>query len=159
MFEYETIPLHWVNRLGFLVRKELALRFRAEGYDIGAEDWAVLLILWKKGPQTPGALADVTFRDRTTITRLIDGMVKKDLVTRREDAKDRRRSLVDITPYAFDLQGELVPIAHQVIAGAMPGVSHADLEATTRTLRRMTENLVGDPSKSKPTKPMEKQNG
>ena len=33
---------------------------------------AILLVLWSKGPQTPGALADVTIKDRTTVTRLID---------------------------------------------------------------------------------------
>lgn len=159
MFDYEEIPLHWVNRLSFLVRKELGQHFRAQGHDISPEEWAVLLILWKKGGQTPGALADVTFRDRTTITRLIDGMVKKNLVARREDPKDRRRSLVDLTTHAADLENILVPMARNVIARAMPGVSPQDLEITVRTLRQMTENLAGTPQHNSQTSQLEKQNG
>lgn len=159
MFDYETIPLHWVNRLGFVVRKELSQRFRVQSYDISPEEWAVLLILWKKGGQSPGALADVTFRDRTTITRLIDGMVKKQLVVRREDPKDRRRSLVNLSKYGAELEQKLVPIAQAVIAEALIGVTPQDLETTTRILRQMTDNLVGAPGNSTQTRELEKQNG
>lgn len=141
MFDYETVPLHWVNRLGFLTRKELGNRFRAAGVDVSPEEWAVLLILWQKGAQTPGALADVTFRDRTTITRLIDGMVAKEFVVRGADPNDRRRSLVDVSDAGRGLKAQLVPIARVFIAEALDGVAPKDVEATLRTLRKMTLNL------------------
>lgn len=141
MFDYETVPLHWVNRLGFLTRKELGNRFRAAGVDVSPEEWAVLLILWQKGAQTPGALADVTFRDRTTITRLIDGMVAKGLVARGADPNDRRRSLVDVSDAGRALEAKLVSIARVLITEALDGIAPADIEATLRTLRRMTLNL------------------
>lgn len=141
MFDYETVPLHWVNRLGFLTRKELGNRFRAAGVDVSPEEWAVLLILWQKGAQTPGALADVTFRDRTTITRLIDGMVAKGLVARGADPNDRRRSLVDVSDAGRALEAKLVSIARVLITEALDGIAPADIEATLRTLRKMTLNL------------------
>ncbi|MFT5343017.1 MAG: DNA-binding MarR family transcriptional regulator, partial [Paracoccaceae bacterium] len=75
MDDYENIPLHWINRLGFVVRKELVRRFQDNGFDVVPEEWAILLILWSKGAQTPSVLADATIRDRKTVTRLLDGMV------------------------------------------------------------------------------------
>lgn len=141
MFDYETIPLHWINRLGFLTRKLLGNRFRAAGAAISPEEWAVLLILWKKGAQTPSALADVTFRDRTTITRLVDGMVSKGIVERCADPNDRRRSLVDVGEAGRALQVQLVPIAQVFVAEALDGIAPADIAVTLQTLRKMTLNL------------------
>lgn len=142
MIDYEKIPLHWVNRLSFLTRKTLSQGFEEEGLIVSAEEWAILLILWSKGEQTPTALADVTFRDRTTITRLIDQMVKKQFVVREHDEKDRRRVLIKASDKGEALKDELVPIAKSMIATATSGISPQDIETTVKTLNQMTNNLL-----------------
>ena len=147
MFDYEAIPLHWVNRLGFLTRKNLSALFRRAGHTVSPEEWAILLVLWQKGPQSPGALADVTFKDRTTVTRLIDTMVRKKLVTRTEDEMDRRKSVVALSTRGSDLEAELVSVAQTLIAQALDGISTEDIETTTRTLRAMTKNLSAAPQR------------
>lgn len=152
MLDYEKIPLHWVNRLGFLLRRELSAMFRAANHPISPEEWAILLVLWKRSPQTPGALADVTIKDRTTITRLIDAMVRKNLVNRAEDPKDRRRSVVAVTAHGMAVQDELVSIAQTLIDQALGDISREDIETTTRTLRAMTENLLAAPHGKKDTR-------
>lgn len=144
MFDYESIPLHWVNRLGFLVRKELGQLFASHGHDISPEEWAVLLLLWRDGAKTPGAIAGVTFRDRTTVTRLIDGMVRKGLVLRDADPADRRKSIVRTTGHGNNLQQDLVPIARTLIARALHGIDPADVETTVRSLSAMTRNLLAE---------------
>ncbi|WP_213214833.1 MarR family winged helix-turn-helix transcriptional regulator [Roseibium polysiphoniae] len=141
MFDYENIFLHWVNRLGFLSRGELTARFREAGHTVSAEEWALLIVLWEKGPQTPGDLASVTFKDRTTVTRLIDTMERKGFVTRSEDLRDRRRSIIDVSRYGAELKGSLIPIAKALLAQAIAGVSSEELETTTRTLRKITETM------------------
>ncbi len=145
MFEYEAIPLHWVNRLGFLTRKKLSALFGEAGHAVSPEEWAILLVLWQSGSQSPSALADVTFKDRTTVTRLIDAMVRKKLVTRTEDELDRRRSVVALSSRGSNLEAKLVPIAQTLIGQALDGISTEDIETTTRTLRAMTENLSAAP--------------
>lgn len=142
MIDYEKIPLHWVNRLSFLTRKTLSQGFEEEGLFVSAEEWAILLILWSKGEQTPSALAEVTFRDRTTITRLIDQMVKKQFVVREHDEKDRRRVLIKASDKGQALKDELIPIAKSMIATATSGISPQDIETTVKTLSAMTHNLL-----------------
>lgn len=153
MFDYETIALHWVNRLGFLVRKELGQRFLAEGFRISAEEWAVLLLLWKHTERTPGMIAAATFRDRTTVTRLIDGMVKKGLVERDIDPNDRRKSIVRASEHGIGLKEQLVPIAQRLIAQTARDIEPGDLETTVRTLKAMTGNLLpaGNPLPETPS--------
>lgn len=145
MENYESIPLHWINRLGFVVRKELAQRFQNNGFDVSSEEWAILLILWNKGPQTPSALADATIRDRTTVTRLLDGMVKKRLVKRDPDPNDRRKMRVQVSDLGVSLKGGMVAVAQDLIAQTLDGISSEDAEITTRTLRRMSLNLLAEP--------------
>jgi DNA-binding MarR family transcriptional regulator len=142
MENYESIPLHWINRLGFVVRKELAQRFQNNGFDVGPEEWAILLILWNKGPQTPSALADATIRDRTTVTRLLDGMVTKGLVKRDPDPNDRRKMRVQVSDLGVSLKDGMVAVARGLIAETLDGISSEDAEITTRTLRRMSLNLL-----------------
>ncbi|MEP2947357.1 MAG: MarR family transcriptional regulator [Lentilitoribacter sp.] len=149
MIDYEKIPLHWVNRLSFLTRKTLSQGFEEEGLFVSAEEWAILLILWSKGEQTPTALADVTFRDRTTITRLIDQMVKKQFVVREHDEKDRRRVLIKASGKGQALKDELVPIAKSMIATATSGISPQDIETTVKTLNQMTNNLLSKETEDK----------
>lgn len=142
MFKHEDIVFHWINRLAFLSRSELAARFRAAGHAISGEEWALLLMLWAKGPRTPSELAQETVKDRTTVTRLIDAMVRKGLVTRSEDLADRRRSIITLSRHGEDLKHRLIPIAQAFIAEAVADVPAGELETTRRTLRKITETLT-----------------
>jgi DNA-binding MarR family transcriptional regulator len=141
MFDIESVPLHWANRLSFLSRKELTGRFRAAGLDITAEEWAMLLQLWTADARSPTELAQRTVRDPTTVTRLLDRMVRKTLVERHPDPLDRRRSKVLLTDRGRALQAQLLPIAERLIHEAFEGLDADDLATTNRTLRAITENL------------------
>ncbi len=133
----------WINRVGFLIRKEIQRRFLDHGYEVTPEEWAQLLMLWGKDGQTPGELADQTIRDRTTITRLLDAMVRKDLVYRENDEKDRRVVRVWLTQQGKEYESILAPIGLGLIKDATSGISDEDIEVTIRTLKKMTSNLRG----------------
>ncbi len=143
MMKFEDISLHWINRLGFLVRRELADRFKANGHNIGAEEWAVLLHLWRQDGLAPSDIADATIKDRTTITRFIDGMEKKGLLTRQADPTDRRRFQIILTEQGRDLEAKLVPIAEGIIGEVHEGLSQDEHDILVRLLRKMTKNLTG----------------
>ena len=133
---------YWINRLSFVLRRDLQDRFREAGIKMGAEEWAVLLLLWQEDGQTPGALAHRSIKDQTTLTRLLDGMVRKGLVTREPDKEDRRRVRVNLTAKGAGMQATLVPIAAGLIEQSQRGISVDDLQTTRRVLREMTENML-----------------
>lgn len=141
-FPFETLPHYWINRLSFMLRRELSQKFRAAGHDIGGEEWAVLMLLWRCNGQTPSALAEATIRDRTTITRFVDGLVKKGLVERRIDAEDRRRSLIFLTDQGHALKGELEPIAEQLVQDTLTSVTPDECALVVGVLKRMNENVL-----------------
>jgi DNA-binding MarR family transcriptional regulator len=133
---------YWINRLGFVLRRDLQDRFRQAGIKMGAEEWAVLLLLWQEDGQTPGALALRSVKDQTTLTRLLDGMERKGLVNRTPDVDDRRRVRVSLTAKGQGMQATLVPLAAGLIEQSQRGISVEDLQTTRRVLRQMTENML-----------------
>ncbi len=143
MEHYESLILHWVNRLSFLSRRELSERFKQAGHKISPEEWAVLLMLWQEDGQGPGSISARSLRDATTVTRLIDAMVRKSLVERRESRSDRRRSEIWLTETGRGLQSVLPSLARPLIDTASDGISALDHETALRVLQQMAANLVG----------------
>ena len=132
-----------VNRTAYVLRQRLQEAFRRHKHTTTPEEFAVLRVLWKQDGRRQGELANYSFKDRTTITRLIDGLVRKKFVERKADATDRRVICTWLTKNGKDLEAELVPIAHALATQATQNISEKDLEATLRTLKTVQENAVG----------------
>ena len=101
----------------------------------------MLLILQDRGGLTATELSDRSLRDKTTVTRMIDRMVAKDLVERRADPSDRRRQRLYLTGAGRDLFARLVPLAERLIARSLDGVAGDEVAVAVSVLSRMTANL------------------
>lgn len=131
-----------VNRTSVLLRQELQLRFRSVDQPLTAEEWALLGQLWKQDGLSRHALAEVTLKDQTTVTRQLDVLVAKGLVRRAPDEADRRIVRIWLTEAGRELEVKLVPVAQGLMDDATSEISDADLQTTLRTLRRIQHNLL-----------------
>ena len=141
MRDYKTIPHYWINHLSFQIRKGLVQEFTAQGHKVTAEEWAALLLLHGGAGLTATELSFQSIRDKTTITRLIDKMVAKDLVERRPDTNDRRVIQLHLTANGQQVFEHLAKIAQAYIAASLNGVSPQALAVTLATLSKMNDNL------------------
>lgn len=66
-------------------------------YDLTASEQAVLMYLYKKSPVTQDEIAHYLQLDKASITRTLQSLIKKDYVTKKKDAADKRYNLVSIT--------------------------------------------------------------
>lgn len=60
--------------------------------------YLVLVVLWERGAQGVGELATLLRMDLGTLSPMLKRLESKGLVTRRRQASDERRVLVDLTP-------------------------------------------------------------
>jgi DNA-binding MarR family transcriptional regulator len=141
MLDPETLVPHWVNRLAFQLRNRVQESFAAAGIDLSPEEWGLLLVLWSRGPLPMAALAAATVKDRTTVTRLVDRLAAKGLVTRATDESDRRVVTVAVSDLGHARRTAIVAAVLPVIAAASRGIDPADLDRATATLRQMAANL------------------
>src|SRR5919112_4772950 len=72
------------------IARRLQRKFNQAGLNLTIEQWSVLYQLWKEDGKSQQELCNATFRDKPSITRLIDNLEKLNLVKRVSDDRDRR---------------------------------------------------------------------
>ncbi len=124
--------------VGGLLNRNMA----AAGYDVTCEQWSVLFNLGQKNGQTQQELAGHTCKDKTSMTRLIDGMEKRDLVVRIPDKQDKRQKLIYLTNKGKHLQLELMVIVKATLEQAETGISVRDMKNCMAVLCKIYNNVL-----------------
>ena len=131
-----------VNRTAYLIRVRMRDRLKREGYSLTPEELAIIHQLWQADGQTQSQLASSTIRERTTTTRILDGLVRKGMVERRGHPDDRRKVCAWLTKKGLQLRDRLLPVALQMAKHGTAGLSAKDIETTMRTLSHIQNNLL-----------------
>ena len=123
------------------IARRLQKNFKQQGVDITIEQWSVLYHLWKQDGLSQQELCDFTFRDKPSITRLVDNLEKQKLVKRVASKDDRRKNLIYLTPEAFQLQEQTMELANQTLNEALSSVTNGQIEIAKEVLQTVYENL------------------
>jgi len=94
------------GKVSAAINRKLSRNFRQNGVEITPEQWTVLLFLWEKDGVTQQELCNATFKDKPSMTRLIDNMERQHLVVRIADKRDRRTNLIHLTKTGRELEGK-----------------------------------------------------
>lgn len=132
----------WIHRVLTASRLEMYRRFREHGEDVTPEQWAVLIRLWEKDGVTQSELSEATFRDKPTMSRIVDSMEKRGFVERRVDPEDARARLIHLTRRGRALRTKLVPVAEEIVTRMTRGIDARALDTTRSALQRMFANLA-----------------
>jgi len=131
-----------VNRTAFLMTEEIARRFSGCGLRLSAQDFGILYRLLKHGSTTQVEIAAMMMRDKTTITRRIDRLVKKRLVARNPDPDDRRCFRIALTEAGRRALGIMVPLVRDFQHEVLDGIPDEEKAVTIRTLQHISERLI-----------------
>ncbi len=123
------------------IARRLQKNFKQNGVDITIEQWSVLYHLWKQDGISQQQLCDCTFRDKPSITRLVDNLEKLKLVKRVASKEDRRINMIYLTPEAQQLQEQTMELAGQTLTEALEGVTQGQIEIAKEVLQKVYENL------------------
>ena len=123
------------------VRQQIQVKIKEHQLDITFELLEITAILWRKDGVNQQELADVVVKDKSSMTYLIDNLVKRNLVKRVEDENDRRNKLVYLTTEGKLLQKKLHPWVMETYEKAAGQLDPAEIERAIILVRRMNENL------------------
>lgn len=123
------------------VARRLQKNFRQAGLEITIEQWSILYHLWKEDGLSQQELCNRTFRDKPSITRLLDNLERQSLVKRVASREDRRINRVFLTDTARELQDTTIQLANQTMEEALADVSKGDIEVTKKVLQQVYDNL------------------
>jgi DNA-binding MarR family transcriptional regulator len=87
-------------------------------------------------------LCDATFRDKPSITRLVDNLEKLKLVKRVASKNDRRMNMIYLTDEAQVLQEQTMGLANQTLNEALGGVTNEEIDIAKMVLQKVYDNLA-----------------
>ena len=87
-------------------------------------------------------LAENTFKEKSTITRLLDGLEKKNLVERASDTVDRRQKHISISPPGKNLLNKLRPFALEVQDRALNDIDLKQVKICQDILLKIYNNVT-----------------
>lgn len=132
----------YIDRTYKVVRQDLINRFKKAGVNITPEQWVILSKL-EKGKISQSELANESFKDKHTVSRIIDLLAKKEFVTREQDLEDGRKYLISLTPKGVQ---ELNSARAHVYASREQGWSNLS-EKEYSLLRTLLDKVFGSYSK------------
>jgi len=121
--------------------RRLQKNFKQNGVEITIEQWSVLYHLWKQDGLSQQELCNATFRDKPSITRLVDNLEKLKLVKRVSSKEDRRMNLIYLTETAKRIQDQTMDLANQTLNEALINVNPEDIELCKSVLQQVYDNL------------------
>jgi DNA-binding MarR family transcriptional regulator len=123
------------------IARRLQKKFNSAGLNITIEQWSVLYHLWKEDGQSQQQLCNATYRDKPSITRLVDNLEKLNLVRRVPSDNDRRINLIFLSKQAQKLQEETMEIADETLREALETVPPERIEVCKEVLQIVYDNL------------------
>lgn len=123
------------------IARRLQKKFNAAGLNLTIEQWSVLYHLWKEDGKSQQELCNATFRDKPSITRLVDNLEKLQLVKRVASENDRRINMIYVTKIAQKLQEQTMEMAEETLNEALEGVPAEKIDVCKAVLQIVYDNL------------------
>jgi DNA-binding MarR family transcriptional regulator len=132
---------HLMQELRNFTRKYIQKKIKEYDINLTFEMLEVMGCLWRKDGLNQQEIADRTFRDKSSMTYLLDNLIKRKLVKRSADKNDRRNKLIFLTKEGLALKDILHPWVADVYELASGEATNEDLKNGVLLISRMVNNL------------------
>ncbi|WP_240940983.1 MarR family transcriptional regulator [Paenibacillus sp. HB172176] len=112
-------------------------------FKVTSEQWIVLYCISQRNGIIQKDIAERVGKDRPTVTRILDVLADKGLVSKKADEADRRSFLVYATAEGRQLIEQTIELEHLSIEEATAGISPEEYDLLVRLLRRIGDNIDG----------------
>ncbi len=124
-----------------VVRLDMIKRFKEVGVDITPEQWILLHSLYTQNGQSQTDLANGSFKNAPTVSRIIDLLCKKEFTERQRFDNDRRRYKIFLTDLGKSTVEKALPAVMNSREKGWQGLSHEDYEHYLRIMHTIFNNF------------------
>ena len=111
------------------------------GLEISLDQWLVLGPVWKNDGISQKEISEYCGKDKTSVTKIIDTLEKKNLVVRVTDQLDHRVKRVVLSQKGRELFLSALPVMAQTRDELRSGISDKEIEALKSILSKIYKNL------------------
>ena len=132
--------------LGLLIaiarrRLKQAVLSRLDRPRLSAQQFWMLVALAEHPGVSQARMAERLHADAPTVSRTLSGLLERRLVRSDVDPSDRRRTRISLTAAGERLAAELAPLAAEIRAAVIDGMSPEEIAAVRKGLLRIIDNL------------------
>lgn len=132
--------------IGFLValaraRIKRAVGSRVAAFHLSPQQFWVLVVLSEQPGLSLRELTEHHHVDPPTASRIVGALARRKLVRAGGDPSDRRRSRLTLTPSGKALARKVIPVAREIRATVVDGLSTQEQRTLRRGLRKIMSNL------------------
>lgn len=140
------LELNLEKALPFLLARagmKMGLSFVKEikPFDLSLVEWRVCAALHHEPKQRLSDVAYHTSGDPSTLSRTVDGLIKRGLVKREKSDVDARALELSLTPVGLELTEKIIPFAQLYEKVALAGFSESEATLLREMLKKIYENM------------------
>lgn len=129
------------GKVSMAINRMMYRNFKKEGLDITPEQWTVLAFLWREDGVTQQTLCNSTFKDKPSMTRLLDNLTKQNLVYRNASVSDRRSNLIYLTDLGKSIKEKAGKAVYNTMEAALDGIDEEGLKQVRVLLAAVFGNV------------------
>lgn len=133
--------IYQIGEISRMAHKSVTDIFDERQFDVTVEQFGILAMLWYEEGLKQQDIADKLKRNKATITRIIENMIKRNLIVQIPDQLDKRIKLIYLTQKGKALQKEMVESSGMVYYRALNNINPKDIETVLSTLKQIASNL------------------
>ncbi|MEL6842485.1 MAG: MarR family transcriptional regulator [Bacteroidota bacterium] len=137
----QDILYFWIHRAHSRSKDYSKRVIKEAGIDLTVDQWVLLKQLGEKPGLSQVELANATFKDPAAILRIIQILLRKNLVKRSARPEDKRTYEVYLTKEGEALVARLIPLIQGVRAVGVEGFTDEEVEMAKSLMKRIYQNF------------------
>ena len=131
----------WLGKTVKIIDYVLQEVLKSNGLDLTKEQMIVLKKLHEKDGLNQNELAFLTLRNKSSLTRLLTKMEKKNYIVRKQSLEDKRVKNVFLTHLGKETFLKTKPVIKEMIAIIEQSISKKEKEQIINTLKKIQSNF------------------
>lgn len=137
----EEVYVFWLDKTIKRIRQYTQQVFEQKGFKLTIDQWVILKRIADDEGCSQKEIAEKTYKDPASITRIIDALSKKGLVERRPQPTDRRRYDMYLTSEGNALYHQMIDSVIEIRKKPLENISESELQQLKSILDRMYDSF------------------
>jgi DNA-binding MarR family transcriptional regulator len=123
------------------IRSALQKKLNERGIDLTVDQWVLVDHISRDEGISQNVLAEITYKDPPTVTRIIDLLERKGFVQRRMAVGDRRKFNIFMTEAGMKIREEAFPVVAEIRRKGWGELSETDYQQFVRIMDSIYNNF------------------
>jgi DNA-binding MarR family transcriptional regulator len=133
---------HRMAIISTLAKRLIYKAINEASLEITPDQWSLLYYLWAKDGLSIGEIAELSKKDFSNVTRIVDKLVRDEYVQKKKDTRDKRSYHVFLLPKADTVKDKVEQIQSKTMSESLNGISDKEQKFLLNILNVMEINIT-----------------